>query len=101
MRTKVGIATVVGTCLLAVSACKSENPNLTQQVFADAVKTCHPLAATVHMYVDSSRPPTVDITVPDSSSPIANCMVGAFHGYRFDRIRITIARSAAKAGTQT
>ena len=67
-------------CLLVVTGCKTGKPILTREVFEQAAKACHPLASKFTLTADPDQPPIVEVTVPETPSPIADCMARAFDG---------------------
>lgn len=78
---------------LAISGCNT-SPVLTQEAFVAAVKKCQPIDARFIVGSRAGARPSVEFTVPSSSSTIPDCMIQQFGEARPRHIRIKYAASS-------
>lgn len=83
---------VFATAIVALPmSCCDDTPILTQEVFVEAVKKCKPIDARFIMGSRAGARPSVEFTVPSSSSTIPDCMAKQFGEARPKHIRINYA----------
>ncbi len=83
----------VAIAALAISGC-DDSPVLTQEAFAAAVKKCQPIDARFIVSSGIDARPTVEFTVPNSSSTIPDCIAKEFGEARPKELRINYAAAS-------